>query len=269
MISSAKTVPVFEVDQRWYDTVDPLPGVWITQRAQGCGNECLGRKYVMLYSWDDPSDPDGSIALSFGADYYLEAMGYSAAADRQARIECFQAAEILYLHAAAKGNVYAYLNLGYVYSYDRCEGRYFVDRRHSEDASGDAPYPREQRAFECFEFAAKSGDAEACYKLGDLYKRGVGCEPDAAEALRWYMHAFELKDGMPPHVWGSIALRLGDAYENGIGCEFDLEKALDWYRKAETGLDIGVRSGEAFYGRTLANVRAAMKRIVQELDGRY
>lgn len=203
MICSAKTVPVFEVDQRWYDTADPLPGIWITQRVQGRGKACSDRTYVMLYSWDDLSDPDGSIALSFGADYYLEAMGYSEAADRQARIECFQAAEILYLHAASKGNVNAYLNLGYVYSYDRCEGRYFVDRRHSEDVSGGAPYPREQRAFECFEFAAKSGDAEACYKLGDLYKRGVGCEPDAAEALRWYMRASELKDGMPPHVWGA------------------------------------------------------------------
>lgn len=120
----------------------------------------------MLYSSCDTLDPDGSIALSFGADYYLEAMGYFEAADRQARIECFQAAEILYLHAAAKGNVYAYLNLGHVYSYDRCEGRCFVDRRHSEDASGGALYPWEQRAFECFEFAAKSGDVEACYKLG-------------------------------------------------------------------------------------------------------
>lgn len=166
MTDFAKTVPAFEVDQRWYDTADPLPRILITQRIEGCGNVCSDRTYVMLYSSRDTLDPDGSIALSFGADCYLEAMGYSEAADRQARIERLQAAEILYFHAAAKGNVHAYLNLGYVYSYDRCEGRYFVDRRHSEDASGGALYPREQRAFECFEFAAKSGDAEACYKLG-------------------------------------------------------------------------------------------------------
>ena len=62
---------------------------------------------------------------------------------------------------------------------------------------------------------------------------------------------------------------MADAYENGIGCAFDPEKALEWYKKAEAGLDIGARSGAHFYTKTLANTRAAIKRLTQELDGRY
>lgn len=262
--------PVFEIDQSWYGSNDPIPGIWITQRLIGDDGGNHGRTYVMVYPWEGMTDPDGSIALSYGADHYREGMSYTDAEDRHARVECFQAAEILYLHAAAKGNVDAYVDLGYIYSYDRCEGHYFVDHRQTENVEDyTRPYPREQRAFECFFYAAEHGDAEACYKLGDLCKRGVGCEADPEKAFAWYTRAFELKDGMPPHVWGSIALRLADAYENGIGCAFDPEKALEWYKKAEAGLDIGVRSGAHFYTKTLANTRAAIKRLTQELDGRY
>ena len=45
--------------------------------------------------------------------------------EHEKRIMCFQAAELLYLHASKKGNPIGDLNLGYVYSYDRCEGRYW------------------------------------------------------------------------------------------------------------------------------------------------
>lgn len=262
--------PVFEIDQSWYETDEPIPRIWVTEPVFDSDGEQCGRTYGMPYPWEGSPDPDGSLALNFGADYYREAMSYSDAADRQSRIDCFRTAEILYLHAAARGNVDAHLNLGYIYSYDRCEGHYYVDHRRTEDVEDYMrPYPREERAFECFSFAAEAGDAEACYKLGDLHKHGTGCEPNADEAFAWYARAFELKDGTPPHIWGSIALRLADAYENGIGCTFDLQKALDWYKKAEAGLDIGVRSGATLYNRTLANVRAAIKRIKQELSGAY
>ena len=269
-IIDPRCVPVFKIDRTWHDGDDPLPAIWTTMPLFDENDEPAGRMYDSRYPWDDDPDPEGDGATFLGARYYNEAMSYAAPEDRETRIECFRAAEILYLHGAAKGNVIAYANLGYVYSYDRCEGRYFVDTRHAENANGSSkPYPREERAFECFSYAAKHDDAEACYKLGDMLKRGTGCEANPAEALRWYMRAYELKDGEPPHVWGSIALRLADAYENAYGCELDLEKALEWYKKAEAGLDIGVRSGATFYNKTLANVRAAIKRLEQELDGTY
>lgn len=262
--------PVFEIDQAWYGSNSPIPFIWITRRVFDENDGCLGRTYTMVYPFEEGPDPDGSIALSYGADYYREGMSYSAAEDHETRIQCFQAAEILYLHAAAKGNAIAYANLGYVYSYDRCEGRYFVDHRFSETEEDYLrPYPREQRAFECFSYAAEHGDAEACYKLGDMYKRGIGCEASASKAFEWYAKAFKLGDNEQPSVWGSAALRLADSYENARGCEHSFEKALEYYRQAEIGLDIAVRSGDYFYKRPLANARAAAKRIEQELDGRY
>lgn len=262
--------PVFEIDQAWYGSDSPVPFIWITRRVFDENDDCLGRTYIMTYPFEEEPDPDGNIALSYGADYYREGMSYSAAEDRETRIQCFQAAEILYLHAAAKGNAIAYANLGCVYSYDRCEGRYFVDHRFSETEEDYLrPYPREQRAFECFSYAAEHGDAEACYKLGDMHKRGIGCEANASKAFKWYAKAFELSNEEQPSVWGSAALRLGDAYENARGCEHSFEKALGYYRQAEIGLDIAVRSGDYFYKRVLVNVRSAIKRIEQEIDGRY
>lgn len=266
----ATDAPVFEIDPSWYASDSPVPFIRITDRVFDDAGDCLGRTYVMRYPLEEETDPDGDIALSLGADYYREGMGYSDQKDRETRIRCFQAAEILYLHAALKGNAIAYANLGYVYSYDRCEGDYFVDRRSLETAADQQrPYPRDRRAFECFSYAAEHGDAEACYKLGDMYKRGVGCKADASEAFAWYAKAFELGDDYQASVWGSAALRLGDAYANAFGCEHSFEQALRYYRQAEIGLDIAVRSGDHFYRRALANARSAIKRIEQELDGRY
>ncbi len=134
--------PVFEIDQVWYETDEPIPCIWVTEPVFDVSGEQCGRTYVMPYPWEDMPDPNGSLALSFGSDYYREGMSYSDAEDRQTRIDCFRAAEILYLHAAAKGNVDAYLDLGYIYSYDRCEGHYYVDHRHTEDVEDYMrPYP--------------------------------------------------------------------------------------------------------------------------------
>lgn len=266
----ATDAPVFEIDDAWYGSDSPIPYIWITAQVIDEDGNVIGRTYITVYPFEEEPDPDGDIALSYGANYYIEGMSYTDPEDRETRIQCFQAAEILYLHAAAKGNVIAHANLGYVYSYDRCEGRYFVDHRSSETEEDYLrPYPREQRAFECFSYAAEHGDAEACYKLGDMHKRGTGCNANPLKAFECYAKAFELSSKERPTVWGSSALRLADAYENGLGCEPDLEKALRYYQQAEVGLDVAVRSGEHFYTRTLANARAAIKRIKQELDGTY
>lgn len=105
--------------------------------------------------------------------------------------------------------------------------------------------------------------------LGDMHKRGTGCNADPLKAFECYAKAFEPSGKERPTVRGSSALRLAGAYENGLGCEPDLEKALRYYQQAEVGLDVAVRSGEHFYTRTLANARTAIKRIKQELGGTY
>ena len=217
---------------------------------------------------DTPNDEGGWQALEEGAQYYVEAMGYTDIADHDERIKCFRAAEVLYLEAAEKGNPYAWQNLGYIYSYDRCEGQYLgVEGPDSSKDPEGALQARETRAFECYQHAADAGLPEATYKLGDMYKHGTGCEADAVEAFRCYKQAFDLGKNEHPVIWGSVALRLADCYENAFGCEQSFAKALKWYEQAVTGLDIAVRDGEWFYKKALASAQDGVKRCKQELRG--
>lgn len=102
----------------------------------------------------DISDPDGSIALGLGGMYYEEGMHYTAASERQKRVDCFRAAEILYRHAAG-----------------RCEGRYF--RSYYNNFGEVPPKPdTDVLAYECFCHAAEAEIAEGCYKLGDMLAEG-------------------------------------------------------------------------------------------------
>lgn len=129
--------PVFEVILDVmidYPNGDKLPGIWITEPIFNDEGGSDGRTYVMAYPYADHEHPfpgdddeDGNDALFYGGGYYDEGMSYTDPANHEKRIECFQAAELLYRHAAGRGNAVASLCLGYVYSYDRCEGRYWRD----------------------------------------------------------------------------------------------------------------------------------------------
>ena len=212
-------------------------------------------------------DYDVENALYYGSLHYNEGMGYTDPADREKRIECFQAAEALYRCAAGKGSADANLYLGYVYSYDRCEGRYWLDPTMPAVDGRWGAYPREERAFECFSLAAEAGIAEACYKLGDLYKHGVGCEPDAEAAYRWYSRASELaaQGSEPPAVLGSIALRLAGCFEEDFGCAQSFSCALQMYQHAVAALETAVDNGDVWYEKALAGARAGVKRCKQEI----
>lgn len=260
--------PVYDLDQEWYEQpADALPGVWITRCVEDEHGNVVGRMCVGLYLPQD--DEDGWEALSFGSNYYMEGMGYNDPADLPTRIKCFQATELLYRHAERQGNPIASLSLGYVYSYDRCEGKYFVDHRFTEDVEDyRRPYPREERAFACFSKAAEVGLAEGHYKLGDMYANGIGCEPDVAAAYTCYERAFELsKHESDAAVWGSAALRMADAAENGLGRSQSFEDALKFYEIARSGLEAAVRGGDWFYVRQSQRAEKGVRRMKQELQG--
>lgn len=266
--------PVFEISfdiETNYPNGDKLPGVWISVPMEDEEGNSLGRSCTKLYPFTFPGiaseDVDGEEALYFGGCYYDEAMGYIDFLDRQKRIDCFRAAELLYRHSAGRGNAVANLCLGYVYSYDRCEGRYWRNPIASEtEQDYEQPYPREERAFECFSIAAEAGIPEACYKLGDLYKHAMGCVFDADEAYRWYVRASELAMHVDnPVVLGSIALRLAGCLEEGFGCKQSFSCALQMYRSSVAALDVAVNVGESWYEKALANARAGVKRCEQEL----
>lgn len=216
-------------------------------------------------SYED--DPHGEDALWEGGRYYDKGMSITDPSLHEERIKAFQAAEQLYLQAAERGNALASMCLGYVYSYDRCEGRYWADPMTPETAEGRAqPLSREKRAFECFSVAAEAGIPEACYKLGDMYKHGTGCDPDAAKAYGWYLQASKLaSNDEEPAILGSIALRLADCLEEGFGCEQSFTCALQMYRNAIAALEVAVEGGEAWYEKALAGARAGAKRCQQEV----
>ena len=183
---------------------------------------------------------------------------------------CFQAAELLYLHAAAKGNPIADLCLGYVYAYDRCEDKYWeklTGWQTDEDLR--TPFDCDGHAYRHFRRAAEAGVGEACYKLGDMFRDGRGCEVDLAQAFEWFSKAYELTKDDRPHLWGSAALRLGAAFEEGEGCDHSFEKAEHWYKIATTGLGAEVRAGGSWYRGALRRAEAGLVRVLQELDGRY
>ena len=226
----------------------------------------------------DPSlDPTGEEALRRGGACYDEGMSYTDPADHDSRIDCFHATELFYLEAASRGNVFAHLCLGYVYSYDRGEGCYFTGQGLTTGPGAESPVferisdeEREARAFEHYRLAAEADDDQAAYKLGDMYLDGKGVATDPVEACRWYARSHELgKQAGDPVVWGASALRLGRCHEEGLGCEQSFEKALEWYEVAETGLGMAVRMGAAWYERSLTQARDGIKRCRQEVDGGY
>jgi hypothetical protein len=49
--------------------------------------------------------------------------------------------------------------------------------------------PKSRESLESTVNAAKQGDAEAQYRLGVLYDKGIGVKKDKAEAVRWYRRA--------------------------------------------------------------------------------
>lgn len=259
--------PVFSIDRDHErgDASWPYPDVWVTMQRWEPGPDRTGRDCVAYYT--PAGDPEGWEALDYGGGYYDEGMSCGLEGDEhERRVLCFQAAELLYLHASAKGNPYADLCLGYVYSYDRCEGRYW-DAAGGGD--GTTPFDREARAYASYRRAAEAGIAEACYKLGDLLRDGRGCEADLGEAFSWYRKAYDLGRKERPVVWGSAALRLGRAFEEGEGCGQSFEEARRWYERATAGLGIAVRGGAGWYAGALRQAERGLTRVRQELSGEY
>lgn len=285
----ATNAPVFSVDFRGGE----LPVIWITEPVEAPSLETTGRNCFHRYPGalidvedegnDDPADwfslegnpdEDGSLALWYGGRYYDEGMRTRDPLFRQDRIDCFRAAEVLYLWAASRENVQAFVNLGYVYSYDRCEGRYLgMDEGGNwvdDWPDSPLPYPHERRAFKCYGRATEMGHPEACYKLGDLLYDGRGCEANRTLALHLWRRAFDLaRDQGVPVWWGSAALRLGRSYEEGEAVRANFSKALTLYERATTGLQIAVDHGDWYYRKALAGAQDGVTRCQQELSGKY
>ena len=116
-------------------------------------------------------------------------------------------------------DAWALNNLGYCYFYGR---------------DGEVNY---KKAYSCFAHSAMCGNANAMYKLGDMYYYGNYVSKDFDASFYWYTLAKSQKIDADTDYQGfliaSIAMRLGRAFLNGEGTQVDLIAALFELRTAE------------------------------------
>jgi hypothetical protein len=82
-----------------------------------------------------------------------------------------------------------------------------------------------QSALKVWMTDAQTGNAKAQTYVAEIYERGLGTEPNFAEAAKWYKLASN--QGYKP-----AQLSLGRLYEQGLGVDKDILSALDLYRSA-------------------------------------
>lgn len=83
-----------------------------------------------------------------------------------------------------------------------------------------------QMAFAGFKkLAEKSEDAEAMYRVGDMYDDGEGTSQDYAQAMQWYQKAAQLNNS-------DAITSIGYMFNKAHGVKQDYVEAVKWYRKA-------------------------------------
>ena len=242
-----------------------LPRIWVSEPAA----KGSGRAFVASYPCG--ADHGGWRALELAEVCFSEALGLPGEEHRRRRVDCYRAAEILLLHAAARGSVGAHCRLGVIYEGDLCEGEYWnglADRR----ALHKADTPCDERAYLHFSFGTYHGHGECCWRLGDLVAAGRGCDVSATRAFSLYRRAFDLEGGRIDEdraSTGNAALRLARAFELGRGCEQDFRRARTWYRLAAISLGAAFDAGQWHFKRERIEARRGVARMAQEIAGTY
>ena len=260
-----ETGSVFAVDRKGGAGEGGLPRIWVSEPAPD------GRGRTFVASYPCGADRGGWRALELAEVYFSEALGLPGEEHRRRRVDCYRAAEMLLLHAAARGSIGAHCRLGVIYEGDLCEGAYW-DGLADRQALHKADTPCDERAYLHFSFGAYHGHGECCWRLGDLVAAGRGCAPSAARAFSLYRRAFDLESGRIDEdraSTGNAALRLARAFELGRGCEQDFRRARTWYRLAAIGLGAAFDAGQWHFKRERIEGRRGVARMAQEIAGTY
>lgn len=120
-----RNVPVFAIDRMGTEFRERLPRIWLSEKVSNTRHDGMRRVFVESY----PSAPDhgGAAALELGDRYLGEGMKSMRRMPKES-LECFKAAEILYLHSVRRGNREAAGRLRRIYSEDLCQGDYWRPR---------------------------------------------------------------------------------------------------------------------------------------------
>ncbi|ACE06633.1 hypothetical protein Aasi_1323 [Candidatus Amoebophilus asiaticus 5a2] len=124
-------------------------------------------------------------------------------------------------------------------------------------------YRRYQGAIECYKIAAKHGDTQAKFHLGETYYYGEmtnvihyrGVKTDYKKAFKWYSQA--ANEG---HV--EAQAQLGLMYHNGQMVKRDLVKSAEWYKRAAKG---GSEAAQIHMGMIYKKGRGVPKDLAQAI----
>merc|ERR1719397_1855247 len=83
-----------------------------------------------------------------------------------------------------------------------------------------------ERAFQCWENAARMGYPKAMCDVGWMYSQGHGIERNDKSAFEWMLKAAE-------NGYVRAQNNVGLYYKNGTGTQVDIEKSVYWLEKAE------------------------------------
>ncbi len=103
---------------------------------------------------------------------------------------------------------------------------------------------------------AERGNAKAMGVLGLMYVKGLGCEKNQAEALKWLRKGAQKGDADTEN-------NLGFMYTQGMGVKEDDSEALKWFKKAAAQ---GLASSEGNLGLMYGRGVGVHKDYVQSLE---
>lgn len=120
-----RNVPVFAIDRMGTEFRERLPRIWLSEKVSNTHHD--GNRRVFVESYPSAPDHGGAVALELGDRYLGEGMKAKRRMPKES-LECFKAAEILYLHSVRRGNREAAGRLRRIYSEDLCQGDYWRPR---------------------------------------------------------------------------------------------------------------------------------------------
>lgn len=277
-LKGRRDTSIFSVDLHWRREAQPLPSFLVTEPTVESAliedtddlyTTPHGGRYPVILFPEEAPKPLSATARSFAQAYYHEGLATSAQDNLGKRIDCFRAAELLYLHAASRGDVRAHVGLGLIYAHDHGEGHYFDALSHNLFLDAVLPTEEiERKAHYHLKLAAAHDDPEGIRLYGDTMHDGRGCAIDREGALACYRKALHMlnKEKAPsPALRGMALLRLGRAYEGGEGCDHDFATALKHYEDAAGELEDAIDCGLWYYDVELGQAIRGVKRMRQEI----
>ncbi|MBR4643009.1 MAG: sel1 repeat family protein [Selenomonadaceae bacterium] len=141
----------------------------------------------------------------------------------------------------------AWTNLGYCYYYGR-----------------DIPVD-DEKAFNCYMRAAIQRDANALYKIGDMYRYGRYVKKDEQMALIFYRQAqCEVYETYPEYA--DIAKRIGECALYGIGMEKDLHLALEMLARSEVATYKKIKERDPFAASLLPKIKRMLNEAKRQVE---